>query len=293
LVVLVVGFSIIFPPVKLILGTMALTKPMTLAGRERLLSVLGHLGRWSLLDVFVSLLIVLVLSREDVVGVSVHYGLYCFLGAIVLSMSAGAIMHEQARRIVPDVHMPVDHVRPLIVFAGWQGVVAAILSVVALVCIARAVGQPMFQVDQFGMASNIWSLRDGIDYLFKEELRIFAMAMFLFLVVAPVAVLISILVALFFPQPHRWRRRLYLVSRYISEWCMLDVFALAMVLYLSEQTNFVPLRVDSGMWFLFGSVIAFSVATLWAEQVMFQVIRRREEEAIHNVQSQSGHASSE
>ncbi len=277
LVVLVVGFSILFPPVKLVCATLSLAKPMTVGGRERMLSVLGHLGRWSLLDVFVSLLILLVLSKQGFVGVQVKYGLYCFLIAIILSMAAGMILHELSRRTVAEKHLPRDSVRPLIYYAGWQGIVASVLAVAAIVAIERAFSFPMFEVDQFGLRSNKWSLRDGVVFLFRDDLRVFAMVMFTFLVVAPVAVLASLLGALFVPQPHRWRRRAYLVSRYITEWCMLDVFALAMVLYLSEQKNFVPLDIMHGTWFLFGSVVMFTLAVNWAEHVMYKVIRKRED----------------
>lgn len=276
LAVLVVGFSVLFPPIKLVLVTISLFKPMTMAGRERLLSSLGHLGRWSLLDVYVSLLILLVLSKQGFVGVTTEYGLYCFLGAIILSMVAGTLLHEMCRRRVPDDILPKDHVRPLIVFAGWQGVVATVLAVGAMFMIHRAFSHPMFQIDQFGLVSNTWSLKSGIGFLFTDNLRIFAAIMLIFLVIAPLMVLLMMLVALYVPLPHRWRRRCYLWTRYAAEWSMLDVFSLAMVLYLSEQSNFVPLRIESGTWFLFGSVALFTGSILWAERVMRHAIRRRE-----------------
>jgi paraquat-inducible protein A len=276
LVVLVVGFSVLFPPLKLVLATMSLARNMTQEGRERLLSVLGHLGRWSLLDVFVSLLILLVLSKQGFVGVSVHYGLYCFLGAIILSMISGAILHELCRRFIPDDRLPPDHVRPLIVFAGWQGVVATVLAVGAIIGIFLAFSKPMFQVDQFGMASNLWSLKDGIAFLFTDGLRLFAVIMLLFLVVGPAVVMTLLTTTLYIPMPHRWRRRCYLMTKYTAEWSMLDVFSLAMVLYLSEQANFVPLEIKGGTWFLFGSVVVFAGAVLWAELVMRRSIMHRE-----------------
>ena len=278
LAILVVGFSVIFPPVKLILATVSILKPMTMAGRERVLGTLGHLGRWSLLDVFVSLLILLVLSKQGFVGVGVHYGLYCFLGAIILNMIAGTILHEMCRRRVPDSRLPRDHVRPLITFAGWQGMVATILALAAIALIYRAFSQPLFQIHQFGLVSNIWSLQNGIEFLFTDDLRLFAGIMLTFLVIAPLMVISLLMVALYVPLPHRWRRRCYLLTRYVSEWSMLDVFSLAMVLYLSEQSNFVPLVIHEGTWFLFGSVVIFSGAILWAKFVMRRAILRREAE---------------
>ena len=276
LVILVVGFSVIFPPVKLALVTVSMVKPMTMARRERLLGTLGHLGRWSLLDVFVSLLILLVLSRQGFVGVGVHYGLYCFLLAIILNMSAGTILHELCRRRMPEVIQPPDHVRPLITFLGWQGLVVTMLSLVAIIMIYRAFSQPLFQINQFGLVSNVWSLRGGIEFLFTDDLRLFAAIMLIFLVIAPLLVIFLLMVSLYVPLPRRWRRRCYLSTRYVSEWSMIDVFALAMVLYLSEQSNFVPLLIDKGTWFLFGSVVVFSGATLWAELVMRRAIISRE-----------------
>ena len=125
------------------------------------------------------------------------------------------------------------------------------------------------------------------------SITVFAMVMFLFLVLAPIAVMVALLIALFIPQPHRWRRRGYLISRYIAEWCMLDVFALAMVLYLSEQTNFVKLDIKEGIWFLFGSVLIFTLAINWAEHVMYRAIRRREDVALKKVTSHLSHKQSE
>ncbi|HCA39500.1 MAG TPA: hypothetical protein DEO92_07465 [Phycisphaerales bacterium] len=277
LVVLVVGFSILFPPVKLILATISMYRSMTVPGRERLLSALGHLGRWSLLDVYVSLLLLLVLSKESFVGVTVEYGLYCFLGAIVLSMIAGIILHEMSRRSASAAApMPIDHVRPLIVWAGWQGVVATVIASAAIVVIAMTFSSPMFQVDQFLLKSNIWSLKDGITFLFTDGLPLFASVMFLFLVVGPVLVMLMLLVSLYVPLPRQWRRRTYLMMRYTGEWSMLDVFSLAMVLYLSEQTNFVKLIIMPGTWYLFVSVALFSGSVLWAERVMRRAITKRE-----------------
>jgi uncharacterized paraquat-inducible protein A len=276
LVVLVVGFSILFPPIKLVLATISMYRLMKVPGRERLLSTLGHLGRWSLLDVYVSLLLLLVLSKESFVGVTVEYGLYCFLGAIVLSMIAGIILHEMSRRIGPVETLPTDHVRPLIVWARWQGMVATVIATVAIVVIAMTFSTPMFQVDEFLMKSNVWSLKDGIAFLFTDGLQVFASVMFLFLVVAPVLVMLMLLISLYVPLPRQWRRRTYLMMRYTAEWSMLDVFSLALVLYLSEQSNFVNLAIMPGTWYLFGSVVMFSGSVLWAELVMRRAIMKRE-----------------
>ncbi len=275
LAILVVGFSVLFPPIKLALGTWALSRPMTMQGRERMLGALGHLGRWSLLDVFVSLLILVILSKEDAVGATVECGLYYFMGAIILSMIAGTIMHESVRRMVPGKLLRIDRRRPAIIFAGWQGVVSTILCVGSIVVIARAFFYPLFQIDQFGFASNLWSLKESIAFLYQSDLAVFASIMAIFLIIAPIASMCMLLFALYVPLPSIWRRRTALITRYVSEWCMLDVFSLAMVLYLSEEGNFAKLAIKPGMWYLFGSVVVFMGSLLWAEFAMRRTFIRR------------------
>jgi len=275
LVIVVVGFSVLFPPIKLVLGTWALSRPMTMRGRERMLGALGHLGRWSLLDVFVSLLILVIFSKEGAVGATVEYGLYCFMGAIILSMIAGTIMHEAVRRLDPGKPLRIDRRRPAIIFAGWQGVISTILCVGSIIVIARAFFYPLFQIDQFGFASNLWSLKESIAFLYQSDLAVFASILAIFLIIAPIASMCMLLFALYAPLPSIWRTRTALMTRYISEWCMLDVFSLGMMLYLSEENNFAQLAIKPGMWYLFGSVVVFTGSLLWAEFAMRRAFVRR------------------
>lgn len=275
LVVLVVGFSVVFPPVKLVFASTALLKPMTINGRQRLLGALGHLGRWSLLDVFVSLLILVILSRQGFSGATVKYGLYCFLGAIVLSMCAGAILYECNRRKLPvDPSIDCKGARIGILIAGWRGWVAVVLALGLLVALSRAFFEPMFSVDKFGLVSNTWSLEAAIAFLFSSDLQVFALSMTLFLVIFPCILILSLLAVMFVPLTWRMRYRMYIWMHNITEWCMLDVFALAMVLYLSEEKNFVPLVLESGTWFLFGTMFGFMATLLWCERIVRKVVAK-------------------
>ena len=275
LVILVVGFSVLFPPIKLTLATVSMMCQMTPRGRERMLGALGHLGRWSLLDVFVSLLILLVLGKQGLTGVTVKYGLYCFTGAIILSMVAGTLLHEIVRKQNPKPTLVLGHIRPAIIYAGWQGVVSTVLCIGSVIVIGRAFFYPLFHVNQFGLVSNTWSLKAGIDYLFDGHLSLFAVVMVLFLIIAPLLTILLLLISLYVPLSNTYRRRTYLWTRYVSEWCMLDVFALAMMLYLSEQNNFVQLTLLNGLWYLFGAVVVFMVSLLWAEYVSRRATLRR------------------
>ena len=49
------------------------------------------------------------------------------------------------------------------------------------------------------------------------------------------------------------------VPRYISEWCMLDVFGVAMLIYHSEDRDVVPLLLQPGGHVLSATALLFNV----------------------------------
>ena len=266
LTILVVCFSVIFPPLKIGLATMAFIRPMTLKGRQRLLSTIGLLGRWSLLDVFVALLLMIITSKQTFTGSTVRWGLYAFLAAIVLSMTSVAIMQEFNRRMQMaksprDVHKSMPLVQRS--RSAWA---ALPLLLVAIACLELAVGLPLFQINKFGLMSNEWSLWSAIGELHNKGLDLFANIMMLFLVIAPAVLVLVAITLLVMPARRSVQHVFYIAMHNINEWCMLDVFALAMILYLSEERNFAQLDLKSGVWFLFGAMVLFHLVmylTIW------------------------------
>jgi paraquat-inducible protein A len=69
---------------------------------RRLLGWIEAVGRWSMLDVFVAAMVVVVIKLSLVSDVEIHAGLYVFIAAVILSMLAvrriAALAHRTARR---------------------------------------------------------------------------------------------------------------------------------------------------------------------------------------------------
>jgi paraquat-inducible protein A len=82
-------FSVAFPAAKLILAYF-LWRKVDAKGPHltRYLGMIEHFGRWSMLDVFVVALAVVAIKISIVANVEVHWGVYLFAGAILLSMVA-------------------------------------------------------------------------------------------------------------------------------------------------------------------------------------------------------------
>ena len=84
--VLIVAFSLTFPFVKIGMLLCVLWIPTTRSGRHKVLGTLKQLGRWSLLDVFVVLLIMVLSADQFFVGAKPEIGVTLFLAAIFGSM---------------------------------------------------------------------------------------------------------------------------------------------------------------------------------------------------------------
>lgn len=72
---------------------------------RRLLGWIETIGRWSMLDVFVAAMLVVVIKLSLISDVEIHAGLYVFIAAVILSMIA-------VRRIATLAHRKVAEESP-------------------------------------------------------------------------------------------------------------------------------------------------------------------------------------
>jgi len=80
-------FSIILPIFKLaFLFQLTLTKKTANTGTRKLLQLIHRFGKWSMLDVFVIAILVVVLKLGAIGDVEKHIGLYAYAGAAILIM---------------------------------------------------------------------------------------------------------------------------------------------------------------------------------------------------------------
>ena len=90
LLLLVATFTLVFPGGKLAVSFylwIGLLKGRRFQ-RHRMLTWLDHLGRWSMLDVFVVALIVVAVEISIISDVEVHAGIYVFSVGVLLSIAA-------------------------------------------------------------------------------------------------------------------------------------------------------------------------------------------------------------
>ncbi len=95
----IVVFTVVLPVGKLVIAYVAWAwLNVTEARVQRALGWIETLGRWSMLDVFVAALLVVVIKLSLFSDVEIHAGLYVFVLAVILSMIAVRRIAKLAQR---------------------------------------------------------------------------------------------------------------------------------------------------------------------------------------------------
>lgn len=100
--VFLLAVSVIFPIVKIVLGLLivgAFTPGHILT--NGLLALLSALARWSMTDVFVLAVMVLILDGRILTSADLKDGAYYFTAGVLLSMAATYSLMARARRLTP------------------------------------------------------------------------------------------------------------------------------------------------------------------------------------------------
>ena len=98
LAIILFFFSIVFPNVKLMALAFLWFVPLGEKKREVVLHWLGVLGKWSMLDVFVVAILIVLVKLGPLARVRPQRGVYWFAAAIFLSMLTSMYVDHLARR---------------------------------------------------------------------------------------------------------------------------------------------------------------------------------------------------
>ncbi|WP_255854793.1 paraquat-inducible protein A [Marinobacterium rhizophilum] len=99
LFLLIAGFSIVLPALKLLVLLRLTGAAIHHDSRlPRYLKLMHDYGRWSMLDVFVVAVLVVTVKLGAIAQVQVHYGLYAFCAAVLLTLFITACIS----RLGPD-----------------------------------------------------------------------------------------------------------------------------------------------------------------------------------------------
>ncbi len=103
LTIIIFAFSIIFPAIKMITLGLIWFVRMTAEKRQRILSWLEILGKWSMLDVFVVAVTIVAVKFGVFADAQPRIGIYFFSGSIILSMAVTVWIDMLVNSVVKNV----------------------------------------------------------------------------------------------------------------------------------------------------------------------------------------------
>ena len=262
--VLIVSFSIVFPFAKLLgLAVCLIPKWRHHERRTRMLRLLAELGRWSLLDVFVVMLLMVLASDQWAVGTDVKPGIYLFMAAIGTAMAVSDILATRAARSsASSAPGPTGAGRRAISRLGWSGRIGLpLLLVASLATLVGAVGIPFLKIEQFLLHEYSYSVFGAIRTLWESHREVFALLMAMLLAVLPTARLGMLASALLARFTDRARARILDWAGMARRWSGIEVFGLALLLVLVEGRTLIKTEVLAGAWILLGAIAANAALT--------------------------------
>lgn len=254
LAVVIVVFSVCFPFFKLGVLLAIVTGRLHPRRRAPWLHAVERLGKWSMLDVFLVCLMIALANDQWLVEAEPRVGILLFTFAIVLSMLASAWMSALLER--PPRLAPIPH-RRLHRLVLTQLLLLGLIFAVLLV--------PFLEIDDWLLVDRPISLAGAVLGLWQTDARALAVIVAAFLALAPIVASVLCFAILRGRSRGRdvaWTRRALLVVRH---WDMLDVFALALGIFLVEGRSFVRTDLAWGAFFL-----ALLLALYWPASAVYQ-----------------------
>ncbi len=259
LAVLVVGFSAVFPFVKLaVLWSCTRRGPAT--GRTRRLALVESLGKWSMLDALLVAILLALTKGQWLVSAEPRWGIALFVGGIVLSMAAGAVIAAAWPHPAP----PAAPVRPPP--SGGSHAGRWVLAAVAGLALLGAQVLPTLEIDSFWLRSHSYSLIDMTWAMATQGSWSLAILLALGCIVLPWLRWAALVLALVRPGSRAAHR----CFTALGPWTLVDVFALALAIFLLEGSAFVPTGTGPGAALL----ATFLVLHLLARMALARTVRQ-------------------
>lgn len=250
LAVLVFGFSVIFPFAKLaVLAGVAFT-PRVTPRHQAWLANVERAGKWSMLDVFLVCLILTLTSGQMLVGAEPRVGIALFTVAILLSLVTGGLLSDEIGRETPAP-------------AGVPAASTGIWLILAGAALAAAVTFPFLRISDWLLADRDYGIVTLGATLFREGSWLTAVIAWAFLVVTPALHWIASLRWWLCARRGRDAADLWARRRSYARWSMLDVFGLALAIFIVEGDYLMRTEVRWGALLLVAA-LALKQAFDWA-----------------------------
>jgi len=251
----VVAFSMVFPFLKLAVMTAVIFGGVRQSRERRTLELVERYGKWSMLDVFLVCIMLALANDQFWIDAQPRAGLVCFTLAIVVSMLTSAHMYGRLNRESP--RPPLELQYPHWLTLGQLALLGLLVAVLLV---------PFLEIDDWLLSDHAVSIVSTIHGLWASGARALAVIASLFLAVAPLCAATAVVAILQLAAKRRDSLRLRQFAQLARHWAMLDVFALALGIFLVEGNEFVSTDLTWGAFLLALMLALYWPASSWYER---------------------------
>ena len=277
--VLIVVFSVIFPFVKLFFLFYIYFFIRNPKNRFWTIVVIESLAKWSMLDVFIVCLILVLTNDQYFVTSKPEIGIYYFLLAIFLSIICSMIVDFLCVKTYPDYHKKVDDITRFTSnrFSLFEKSIIIFLIITSIVFFVLSIQSDFIIVTQSLLKQNVFSIIDTCISLRKTSL-ILSMFATVVLIVVPVIIynfFIIFWITAYHPSFHIKMMNLF---KKFSKFMMLDVFCLSLYLFLWEGEVIIKTELRKGLYVLVYFVfISFMIPLLikWYSFLRYKIYLKK------------------
>ncbi len=241
--ILVVLFSILFPFVKLCCLVYIWLIEKNKEKRNTLLKIVEPLGKWSMLDVFATCIVLILCNKQILIYGSPMIGVDFFLSAIFLSIIASIIIDQLNDSGLEEKDSnPVAYAKKSLFSSFWYKLFIVIGLFISLIILVVAIIYPYLEITSFLLISYSYSIFDSVIALSNISLVLsifMLLTLIAFLILYNVSLLLYYILKLFAEKDYRWLARLIKI---FSRFNMLDVFLLGFVIFLVEGEAMVEIE---------------------------------------------------
>ena len=267
---LILGFSIIFPFVKISVLSYIWFVSTSIKERKRLLKKVKPLGKWSLLDVFVVIIILVLTDHQTFISTTPLSGIYFFLAAIILSLAVAEFINKL---LYPDILPRTAALRltkkRLSELNGWRRFIIPGLMLLSVATLIAAIDIPFLQISQFLLSSHTYSIFRSFIALFAPATWLLSLVVLFFLIIFPLLSASASMVIWFGKFNPVHRKRGEALVGFLSHWSMLDVFGLALLVFLIEGDALISTKIQPGLFLLTGAIAVNFISSITANHLIF------------------------
>ncbi|MCP4178242.1 MAG: paraquat-inducible protein A [bacterium] len=245
--VLVFLFSIIFPFIKLTALFYIWFISKNHAFRNKLITRVEALGKWSMLDVFIICIMLILTNNQFWISSSPQIGIYFFLFAIIISIICSILIDLLCiRSNIISISKRKEIILGTLNIKWIEKSLIILAIIVGIVFLLLALNNSYIAINSYLFTDYSYSVVNSVISLWPVSC-ILSIFFIIVLIAAPLINIFCLLLFWIVKYKPKFHYALFLFMKKVAKFSMLEVFCLALLLFLTEGNKLMRTNLKTGL----------------------------------------------